>query len=1110
MPPPKWIPRFIFVFIAATSGFCLASDGPPAWNAKRFSDDTEALNAAASQVHAAAGSDVVVLYEEENCQFDADGRAIHTSYLVYKVLTQQGADQWGEISHVWEPWHQEKPVLQARVITPDHAIHSLDPKTITDSPAKEDQQETYSDRRVVRAPLPAMAPGSIVEEEHVAKDTAPFFGAGTVSFFTFGRGVPVQRTRLVLESPLTLTIRYSVQLLPDMKPVRTEENGRVRLTFDSGPEEALEPAENNLPSDVHQYPRVWFSTGSSWQHMAQDYATLIDAQLAKDDLKALVARLVAGKTSRQDKATAILQYLDHEIRYTGIEFGDAAITPHPLSETLNHKFGDCKDKAALLVTMLRTAGIPSFPALLNVGMREDVPTDLPGMGMFDHMIVYAPGSPDYWIDATDQYARLGQIPAGDQGRLALVVRPESDSLSRTPFSSSAENLLVERREFYLAENGPARVIEISQPAGSLESEYRAAYMDKDNKDRRKGLADYMHMQYLADKLDRFDRTDPADISKQFELTLETSKANRGFTDLETGIAAIRYDTLFNRLPGELQDRDRDEDKKPDSTEDKPKKPRTADYQLPSAFITEWDYKIVPPFGFQPKPLPGNVKLSLGTALLTEDFSKDTDGVVHAVIRFDTVKSRMPVSEATEMRNQIAQLRSGPPLQILFEPVGRTLLNEGNIHESMAAFRGSIAAHPKEAVHHLQIARALLDVGLGESARAEAQHAVSLEPKSALTQETLADILEYDLVGRKFRPGSDYAGAEAAYRAAQKLDLDDKSVTANLAILLEFNHDGERYGPGAKLKEALVEYAKLKPQELAGYGLQNNVAFCLAYSGDFSAARKEAETLNPPPLAVITAAEASTNGSASGIAEARKRAGNEAALKQALYNAATILMRLRKYSDAADLLDASASGDNASNTAAFASNLRKALPHEEVQFKNDPAGIVLHYFVSMTDGKLTLEQMRGMYSRNARLIMSRMDPDDLYQVQKAGRTIRKGFGRTGLPVDVMIDVMVQLIEPKVEGSDASGYRVTLRIPNAIPPKCMSSRRRASTRFSMARRNQTPLASNFWIVFPRRITTAPGFCSTGCGKSNTWPAATTLSTDLHSPASGPRVKMPTPRR
>jgi len=79
------------------------------------------------------------------------------------------------------------------------------------------------------------------------------------------------------------------------------------------------------------------------------------------------------------------------------------------------------------------------------------------MGMFDHAIVYVPGSPDLWIDATDEYARLGEVPNVDQGRLALIARPGSDALVQTPAASSADNALTERREIFLAENGPARI-----------------------------------------------------------------------------------------------------------------------------------------------------------------------------------------------------------------------------------------------------------------------------------------------------------------------------------------------------------------------------------------------------------------------------------------------------------------------------------------------------------------------------------------------------------------------------------------------------------------------------------------------------------------------------
>jgi tetratricopeptide (TPR) repeat protein/transglutaminase-like putative cysteine protease len=1029
MPKPFWKCWLISLILASIAVPCLAGDDPPPWEAKRFSEDTASLYTAASQVHVPAGSNVVVLYEEQRCQFDSEGRSIQTWYIVYKVLSQQGAEQWGEASNYWEPWHEEQPVLRARVITPDHAVHLLDPKTITNNPAKEDQNDVFSDRQVVRAPLPAIAPGSFVEEEHVTKETSPISGAGTLSYFTFAQGVPSQRMRLVLEFPSSLPLRYTTELLPEMKPERKEENGLVTITFDRGPAESFDRAEDFVPSDVPIYARVWYSTGSSWQRIAQDYAKVIDQRIAKDDVSALVGKLTTGKSSREAKTTALLQYLDNEVRYTGIEFGEAAFTPHALSETLSHRYGDCKDKSVLLVAMLRTAGIPAFPALLNVDNHPDLPPELPGMGLFDHMIVYVPGSPDFWIDATDEYARLGQLPAGDQGRLALVVRPESESLIRIPVTPSGDNLLLQKREFYLAEYGPARVIQISQPHGSLESEYRANYADKDNKDRRKQLTEYMHSQYLAEKLDRVDPSDSADISKQFELALEAGKAKRGFTDLDVAVVAIRLDTLFERLPEELQQREKEEPKSGESPADKPKKPRTTDYQLPSAFVTEWDYQVVPPFGFQPKPLPKDAKLSLGPALLTETFSVDKNGIVHGVIRFDSVKSRFNISEATELRNQVAQTLAGAPILISFEPAGQALLTLGKVRESMEAFRSSITTHPKEAVHHLQLARALLSVGLGDAARAEAQTAVKLEPNWAPAQETLADICQYDLVGRKFRLGSDYSQAAAAYRAAQKLDPDDKSITGNLGILLEFNKYGERYGSGAQLKEAIAEYNKLKPEDLAGLGLQNNPPFAMVYAGEYAEARKHAESLNPQPLVVIASVEAAVNGSAAGIAEARKRAAAEAAFKQILANSATILMRLQKYSEAGDFLENSASGDNASNTAAFAANLRKARPHAEMHFNNDPAGVVLRFFVGVVDGSLTVDQFKLLGSHNARLVMNRTDSDDLKQAMGFGGQFRSQFSRSGLPVEAMIDMVIQLIESKTEGTDASGYRVTLRAPGA---------------------------------------------------------------------------------
>jgi len=194
----------------------------------------------------------------------------------------------------------------------------------------------------------------------------------------------------------------------------------------------------------------------------------------------------------------------------------------------------------------------------------------------------------------------------------------------------------------------------------------------------------MKSQYATDKLDRWDRSDPTDLSRPFELVLESSKAKRGYTDLESGQAAIRLEGVFSLLPEELQKRENPEDKPADAT--KPRKKRTADYQLPVAFIKEWQYKIIPPEGFQPGPLPQDVKSALGPALLTEQFSADSDGVVHADIHFDTVKRRFTVAEATELRNKVTELEAGEAILINFQPLAKILQKQGKMRESRLRVR----------------------------------------------------------------------------------------------------------------------------------------------------------------------------------------------------------------------------------------------------------------------------------------------------------------------------------------------------------------------------------------------------------------------------------------
>ncbi|MGA2891031.1 MAG: DUF3857 and transglutaminase domain-containing protein [Terracidiphilus sp.] len=345
---------YVSVLFCALSAFtsipvCRAQQALEPWKAPHFSIEPKALYEAASAVSVPDGANVVLLDDDHSYTFDESGRIQHVAHYIYKVLTQKGAEGWDSLSVGWEPWHEARPTIRARVIAPDFSVHTLDPNAITEEPARGGDYKTYSDGKRLRAPFPAIAPGVVVEGEYVERETEPFFVPGHVGRIIFGQErAPVEHSRVVFEAPASLPLHFGTLLLPDLKPLRSEADGRVTLTFELGHLDGIESHDPNLPPDEARYPEIEFSTGKSWQGMAAEYLKIVDSRANPVVVRAIVDKLIAGKKNVAEKESAILDYLDREVRYTGIEFGEAAIVPHDPADTLNQKYGDCKDKATLL------------------------------------------------------------------------------------------------------------------------------------------------------------------------------------------------------------------------------------------------------------------------------------------------------------------------------------------------------------------------------------------------------------------------------------------------------------------------------------------------------------------------------------------------------------------------------------------------------------------------------------------------------------------------------------------------------------------------------------------------------------------------------------------
>ena len=424
--------------------------------------------------------DVTILLDEGRYRIDSEGKLTTVFHQIYRCLSRDALDQNGVVSGVWSPWYQNRPTIKARVITPDGEAHALDEATIEESRIPSDQPDVFTDRKLLRAPLPALAVGCVVETEVTVTEHTPFSAAGCSDMFQTGNFMlPIRLTNIVLECPASMPLMFRV-LGSNAKAV-TEEKGDSRIiTLRLGPlEPIIETWQSNLPSDVTASPMFVFSTVKSWRDVAQAYATVVDEQLAGSDLKKTLAAAVGaveGK-DRREIAKRIKKFVDGEIRYTSLAFGSAAIVPAKPEEVLRRGFGDCKDLSTLCVGLLRAAGVPADVALLRAGTGMDTVADLPSARTFNHAIVRVRGNPPIWFDPTSRYVPFGELPIEDQDRLALVAARDTDVPVRTPRAEPADNRIVKKYTVAFFETLPTRLSSACTYSGGPAAAIRAGFFD---------------------------------------------------------------------------------------------------------------------------------------------------------------------------------------------------------------------------------------------------------------------------------------------------------------------------------------------------------------------------------------------------------------------------------------------------------------------------------------------------------------------------------------------------------------------------------------------------------------------------------------------------------
>jgi hypothetical protein len=385
------------------------------------------------------------------------GVAYTDNYLVYKILTEEGAKELAVLTWGYEPLTNYIEIREVNIIRGDSAFPVPVPN-ITDLPAPQDGM--YWQDRLKSLQLPRLQIGDGIEIKSFRKgfsyalldsikgepDDERFMPPMPGEYFDiirFEATVPIVEKKYVLKMPSDKRLHSKIYNGP-MYSSTTYLGDTTIYSWWTKDVPAWEPQRYG-PDDTDIITKVVVATVESWEAKSRWFFDINESQFdfteaIKTKVDEILADAGVARGSDEARAFELVHWVAQNIRYSGQTMGEGeGYTLHPGAMIFEQRSGVCKDIAGMLVTMMRAAGMDSYAAMTMAGSRiEDVPAD-----QFNHCVValkkpdgsfemydptWVPFDKDIWskYEAEQHY---------------LIGTPEGESLSRIPYSPPEESPL---------------------------------------------------------------------------------------------------------------------------------------------------------------------------------------------------------------------------------------------------------------------------------------------------------------------------------------------------------------------------------------------------------------------------------------------------------------------------------------------------------------------------------------------------------------------------------------------------------------------------------------------------------------------------------------------
>lgn len=392
-------------------------------------------------------ADTVLVDDLVRVRYNADGTDETWDETYTKALTERGRQESQTIQLHFDLVYDTVTVVRVEICKPDGKIVPVDIASQSQVMTERGQMSANifdPNNKVLSVNVPGLEVGDTLHYVTHRRTIKTRMANTWVDFQVFEYTAPIRRYVYEVTTADAMPLKHALVKAPVSGTItattnRTPEGLVYRWEVRDVPRVFEEP---NMPSLYSVAQRLLVSTVQDWQTISKWYWNLSEPRLTTTpEIAAKVAELTSGVSDERERLRRLFKFVSQQIRYMGITTEKEApgYEPHDVAITFNNRYGVCRDKAALLVAMLRLAGFKGYPVLIHAGEKKDVEVPMP---YFNHAIVAVQEADGSYtlMDPTDENT-ADLLPGYLCDKSFLVAKPEGETLLTSPIIPASNNLL---------------------------------------------------------------------------------------------------------------------------------------------------------------------------------------------------------------------------------------------------------------------------------------------------------------------------------------------------------------------------------------------------------------------------------------------------------------------------------------------------------------------------------------------------------------------------------------------------------------------------------------------------------------------------------------------